>query len=326
MSVELVDPLPTAPRGSRRQPARPTPARRRPARRYVVVAALSLLALVGALLGPALYGWLTDSTAKDRIEADPPPALFPARTVRRIDSLTDQQVRRAGELMQSWWLTHGAQRDDAAFQAWLESHFPGPPPAAERSKEMTAVERLDRQRTTDGIAAATWLEAHGKKDVWKLAVHDQAEYLPSSAGDARKTAVDAMLAMTKAVADDLGVKFQVSAPYVIEPSLRTDHTVNPGDVCPCSYPSRHASAAAASRTFLGELMPQREEEYRWWQDQIDYSRLYMAGHVASDIAGGSLLGDMIGDYFLVTAAHLTPSDVDRWISTHVDPPGPEPTP
>lgn len=37
------------------------------------------------------------------------------------------------------------------------------------------------------------------------------------------------------------------------------------------------------------------------EDQVTYSRLYMADHVESDITAGSLLGDMIGEYFLVTS-------------------------
>jgi hypothetical protein len=274
-----------------------------------VVAVVAVLALLGSLVGPAVYTLFTDTTAKDRIEADPPPTLFPDATVRRIDVLTDPQQARATALMQQWWDEHGTTADDAAFQTFLESHFPGPPDAARRDQEMREVERLDGQRTTAGITAATWLEDHGKKDVWKLAAHDQAEYLPGTSGDARKNAVDEILAMTKTVADDLGTTFQMSAPYVLEPSLRTDHTVSPGDVCPCSYPSRHASAAAAARTFLAHYMPQRDDEYHWWQDQIDYSRIYMAGHVASDISGGTLLGDMVGDYFLVTRAHVAPGDL-----------------
>ena len=159
------------------------------------------------------------------------------------------------------------------------------------------------------VTGATGLVAHAKRALCKLAAHDQAEYLPAGPGDDRKNAIDDILSMTKTVADDLGAKFQMSAPYVLEPSLRTDHVVSPGDVCPCSYPSRHASAAAASRTFLAHFMPQRDQEYRWWQDQIDYSRIYMAGHVASDIAGGTLLGDMVGDYFLVTRAHVDPAQL-----------------
>ena len=282
--------------------------RRRPPRRYLVVVVLATLALVGALVAPAVYGVLTDNgSAKDRIEADPPPILFAADTVARVDELTTPQAAEAQRLMQQWWAQHGTTRDDVAFQDWIEQTLPPPPSTTARHQEMTEVEQLERQRTAEGIRAATWLEAHGKKDVWKLVVHDQAELLSATAGDDRKNAVDDILSMSKTVADDLGAKFQVSAPYVIEPSLRTDHQVSPGDVCPCSYPSRHASSAAASRTFLAGLSPQLDADYQWWQDEIDYSRLYMAGHVASDIAGGTLLGDMIGDYFLVTRQHVDPA-------------------
>lgn len=291
-------------------PGRGGRGRRRPPRRYLAVLAIAVLALVGALVAPAVYGLVTDDgTAKDRIAADPPPTLFAADTTARVDTLTTPQATEAERLMQQWWAKHGSTKDDAAFQDWLEQTLPPPPSTAARQKEMTEVEQLSGQRTTEGIAAATWLEAHGKKDVWKLAAHDQAELLSTSAGDDRKNAIDDILSMSKTVADDLGAKFQVSAPYVLEPSLRTDHQVSPGDVCPCSYPSRHASSAAASRTFLAGLSPQLDTNYQWWQDEIDYSRLYMAGHVASDIAGGTLLGDMIGDYFLVTRGQVDPASL-----------------
>ena len=276
-------------------------------RRYLV--ALALVAVVAAVVLPRVLPSQTNTSAKDRIEADPPPTLFSASAVARIDELSEPQVSSAHQLMGSWWTAHGTQADDAAFAAWLEQTFPPPPSASKRATELAEVEGLDAQRTEAGVAAATWLEAFGKKDVWKLEVHDQAELLPSATGETRKNTVDDLLSMSKHIADTLGARFQQSAPYVLEPSLRTDHTVTDGQVCPCSYPSRHASSAAASRTFLGQLMPQRDVEYRWWQDQIDYSRLYMAGHVASDISGGTLLGDMIGEYFLVTREGLSPTAV-----------------
>ena len=112
--------------------------------------------------------------------------------------------------------------------------------------------------------------------------------------------------MSKDVADTLGAKYQQSAPYVIDPSLRPDHTVTKGQVCPCSYPSRHAAVGAAARTYLSFLAPHREADYRWTEDEIAYSRVYMAGHVPSDITGGALLGDMIGEYFLVTRHPVAP--------------------
>lgn len=279
---------------------------RRPATRYVVIGVVALLAVLGAVLGPRLYSGLTDTTAKDRIAAEPPPTLFAATTTARVDRLTSDQGARAQGLMTAWWTAHGTTADDAAFVTWLEQTLPGPPPEATRTAEMTEIERLDAQRTPEGVAAATWLEGYGKKDVWKLQAHDQAEWIATPTGDARKNAVDDLLSMTKTVADAVGLRDQQSAPYVLEPSLRTDHTVVPGDVCPCSYPSRHATAAAASRTYLGHLDPQRDNEYRYWEDQIDYSRLYMAGHVPSDITGGALLGDMIGQYFLTTREGVQP--------------------
>lgn len=280
----------------------------RPSRKHLVIAVLAVLAVLGGLVGPRLYTAYTDTSAKDRIEASPPPRLFDdAQSAHAVDPLVTGQDARAHRLMAAWWAAHGTGRHDAAFTAWLEHTFPGPPAEGRRHHEMAQVEGLAAHRTAAGVQAATWLEQFGKKDIWKLYAHDQGEWLDSGAADRRKADEKAMLSMSKEVADALGTHFAQSAPYVLEPSLRRDHTVTDGQVCPCSYPSRHASGAAASRTFLGHLMPHRVADYRWMEDQIDYSRLYMAGHVSSDITGGSLLGDMIGEYFLVTRSGADPT-------------------
>ncbi|MFF8430948.1 phosphatase PAP2 family protein [Streptomyces sp. NPDC016566] len=70
-----------------------------------------------------------------------------------------------------------------------------------------------------------------------------------------------------------------------------------------SYPSRHATRAAAAVTFLTALSPHRAEDYRWMQDEVLYSRLYMAGHVSGDLTAGTLLGDLIGDYELTVSGY-----------------------
>ncbi len=271
--------------------------------RLVVVVVLALVATGLGLAAPLL----ASPSAKDRIAADPPPRLFPAATAARVDSLVLPESRKAHRRMTAWWSAHGRSRDDVAFVAWVGRTFPAPPSTSTRAAELAEVRRLDRERTPAGVRAASWLEAYGKKDLWKLYVHDQAELLPTPSGDRRKQAEKDLLKMSKSIADTLGARFRQSAPYVLEPGLRPDHHVTAGQVCPCSYPSRHASAAAASRTFLGGLMPARAEEYRATENQVDYSRIYMAGHVPSDIAGGALLGDMIGEYLLVTRDHVDPA-------------------
>lgn len=277
--------------------------RRRIPLRYLLVAVVAVLAVLGAAFGAsALGGGGANLSAKDRIAADPPPTLFSDAAVAPTGREVTAQAARAHQLMQDWWASHGHQRDDQAFTTWAERVLPAPPAAARRTAEVAAVAKIAPARTTTGVKAATWLEAYGKKDLWKLYAHDQAELLPGQAGDARKADVKAMLKLSKAVADTLGTKYQQSAPYVLQPSLRPDHTVTKGQVCPCSYPSRHAAAGAAASTYLGGLDPHRAADYAWAQAEIDYSRVYMAGHVPSDIEAGALLGDLIGEYYLGSRA------------------------
>lgn len=275
-------------------------------RRYLVISVVAVLAVLGGAVAPWAYATFVDTSAKDRIEAAPPPRLFPDDAVAPLGRRIDGQATPARRLMSSWWAGHDDAPHDAQFAGWLERSLPAPPSAADRAAEIRGVQALAPTRTSRGVEAATWLEAYGKKDIWKLYAHDQGELVTRRVDDARQQEVKDMLSMSKDVADALGLKNKQSAPYVVDPSLRPDHTVSKGQVCPCSYPSRHATAGAAARTYLSFLAPHRGTDYRWMEDEIDYSRVYMAGHVPSDVVAGALLGDMIGDYFLVTRHHMTP--------------------
>jgi membrane-associated phospholipid phosphatase len=284
-------------------PATTTPATgRRLPTRYLVVAVLALLAVVAGAVGAYALGGGTNLSAKDRIAADPPPALFSDNEVAPTGRRVAAQAPAADRLMRTWWASHGHTRDDRAFAAWAEQVLPPPPSAASRATEIAQVARIAPDRTEAGVAAATWLETYGKKDLWKLYAHDQAELLPGTHGKALKADVKAMLRLSKSVADTLGQRYQQSAPYVVRPTLRPDHTVTKGQVCPCSYPSRHAAAGAAATTYLGGIEPHRLPTYTWTEDEVDWSRIYMAGHVPSDVTAGALLGDLIGEYYLGTRA------------------------
>ncbi len=269
-------------------------------RRYLAVVVVAVVAVLAGILGPVALGALANPSAKDLIAQDPQPTLFGDAAVAPTARQVSGQATRAHTLMRQWWSTHDHAPHDAAFTTWLERTLPGPPSAARRTAEVAAVQRIAPTRDAAGVRASTWLETHGKKDVWKLYAHDQAELLPAKDGDARKQAVKDMLKMSKTVADTLGTRYQQSAPYVLHPALRPDHVVKPGQVCPCSYPSRHAAAGAAASTYLAARDPHRAAEYAWMQSEIDWSRVYMAGHVPSDLTGGALLGDMIGEYFALT--------------------------
>jgi len=288
--------------------APPSKAPRRIRTRYLIVLVMAVLAVGAGVARPLVADSAPNLSATDRIKASPPPTLFSDAQTSTISADVAAQDKTATALMASWWKAHGTAPDDKTFLVWVETQVPTPPSAAKRRSELKVVQALDKQRTPAGIAAATWLEAHGKKDIWKLYLHDQRELEPAATGKTDKKELKLILSMAKTAADDLGTKYQQSAPYVLDPSLRPDHTVKKGAVCPCSYPSRHAARAAASRTYLGQLDPHRIADYRWMEGQITYSRLYMAGHVTSDITAGSLLGDMIGQYVLITRGHQTIAD------------------
>lgn len=285
----------------------------RPSRRYVVTAVAAVLALVSGLLGPWAWAKIQGPSAKDRIEADPPPALFTESDITPVDKWVSPERRAAHQAMRRYWKLHGQAANDKAFLSWVDHTFPEPP--KDRTAEMSVLQDVKKRRTGSGVLAATWLEKHGKKDIWKLYAHDQAEWLSASKGEQRKDDVKAMLKLAKAATDDLSQRSQASSPYVLDRSLLDSRSKDRDPIeklksekrpCPCSYPAGHAAKAAAVRTYLGTLQPHMLDQYRFMEDQIDWSRVYMAGHLPSDIAGGALLGNMIGEYYLVTRGHRAP--------------------
>jgi len=270
-------------------------------------AAVAVLAVASIVSGSLLSAHGGNTSAKDRIEANPPPALFTTSAIAPTARDAARQRTIAEARIRAWVAMHGTAPDDEAFISWVEQTFPAPP--ADLAAQLPGVVALAKTRDANGVKAATWLEAHGKKDVWELFAHDQGEMLTTTRADHLKATEKDALKMAKTISDDLGAKFGSSAPYVRQPSLRTDHKVSPGQKCPCSYPSRHATAGAASETLLGHLQPDLDPEYRHMEAEIDYSRVYMAGHFPDDITAGAFLGDLIGDYFLITREDVDPSQL-----------------
>ncbi|MFD6027271.1 phosphatase PAP2 family protein [Streptomyces griseoluteus] len=165
------------------------------------------------------------------------------------------------------------------------------------------MQALARTRTAAGKKAATWLELYGKQDIWKLYLHDQRELMPAAQGKAEKGRLKAALKLAKTITDQVAAEDRQSAPFVLDPTLRPEKHIKPGAKGPYSYPSRHAGRAAAAVTFLSALSPHRAEDYQWMRAEVLYSRLYMAGHLPSDLTAGTLLGDLTGDYELAVSGH-----------------------
>ncbi|MEV6296160.1 phosphatase PAP2 family protein [Streptomyces sp. NPDC051896] len=274
---------------------------------YALIALLAVAAIIVGALRPQLVTSVTSTSAKkkpgatDKIKQDPPPTLFTDAQIAAIGKKADDQRKKADVLFAQWKKAHGTTRDDKAFGAWAAQQVPAPPTAAQRTAELHQVQQLAKTRTPAGKQAATWLELHGKKDIWKLYLHDQRDLVPAAQGTAEKAELKAVLKMAKTVCDQVAAKDKQPAPYVLDTTLRPDKHIKPGAKGPYSYPSSHAARAAAAVIYLTALSPHRASDYQWMQDEVLYSRLYMAGHVTSDITAGTLLGDLIGDYELAVS-------------------------
>ncbi|MDF3301872.1 phosphatase PAP2 family protein [Streptomyces tropicalis] len=274
---------------------------------YALIGLLAASAAAVGLLRPQLVPTALSSVKKpsatDRIRQSPPPALFGDAEITPIGLQAQAQRRKADALFARWRKEHGTVRDDAAFAAWAARQVPAPPPAKARTAELRQVQKLAGTRTAAGRKAATWLELNGKKDIWKLYLHDQRELVPVQRGTAEKAELKSALKLAKTLSDQVAARDRQPAPFVLDRTLRPEKHIKPGATSPYSYPSSHAARSAAAVTILAALSPHRAEDYRWMQDEVLYSRLYMAGHVASDITAGTLLGDLIGDYEVASAGH-----------------------
>jgi hypothetical protein len=269
---------------------------------YAVIAVLAAAAAAFGLLRPQTIGLSAASAKKSklgataRIKQNPPPTLFTDAAIAPLGKQVTAQHKKADDLFTHWKAQHGTTRDDKAFAAWAAQQIPAPPSAKNRTTELRQVQQLAKTRTAAGKKAATWLELYGKKDIWKLYQHDQRELLPAAQDKAAKAQLKSALKMAKTISDQLAAQDKQPAPFILDPTLRPDKHIKAGAKGPYSYPSRHAARAAAAVTLLSSLAPHRAADYQWMQDEVVYSRVYMAGHVPSDILAGTLLGDLIGDY------------------------------
>lgn len=244
------------------------------------------------------------------VASHPMPRLFDQAAVAPYAGGIEQQGAQAKRLMQGWWSSHGTARHDRQFAAWLRSMLPPPPSASTRAAEARQLEKLARTRTAPGTNAAQWLQTYGGRDVWAYYEQKQAVGLAQHEQHLRHRELGRMMAMSKKVGRSLAKRLQQSAPDLLDPTLRQGAAAAPsGRTCPCSYPGAADVSAAAGETFLGYLYPGQATQYRHLTEQLGYAQLYMGNHLPSDVDAGALLGDMVGDYFLVTRGDARPDQV-----------------
>jgi membrane-associated phospholipid phosphatase len=255
---------------------------------------LSLLA-VGA--GALALHLLDGGGKKAPFDGQPLPRLYAPAQIAQVDAPLRAAVARAHRETAAWIAQHPL-RDDAAFAAWAQRMMGAPPSAAVQRGELTVLHRLSSHRDAAGVAAATWLEQHGKKQVWKLYGHQYRDFAPKTTGKREKKTLKAALSLAGTLQATAKNRFARPSPYVTDPSVNALNQAKFKGRTRLSYPSKHAVLSGAAVAVLRHYEPAREPEYRWMADEIDFSRLYAGGHYLTDLTAGAFLGTAIGDYAL----------------------------
>ncbi len=248
------------------------------------------------------------SSGPGLVARHPMPRLFAQSAVSPYATGLDAQAARAEQLMQGWWKLHGDKPRDRQFAAWLKTALPAPPKPLARRGEAVALGPVVRQPPSSGTQAAQWLTTYGARPVWQYYAQQDGAHLPTREQHVRKHELNAVLVMSKRVGGALVTRWQQSGPAVLDPALRPKsarkNAPPPGAVCPCTYPGLPQVSAVAAQTFLARLYPAHAAEYRRVADQLAYAQLYSGTRLPSDLRAGALLGDMIGDYFLVSRHYM----------------------
>lgn len=274
-------------------------------------AALGAAGLLLAVLAAREIHALTHQqvSAAQVIAAHPVPALYSQSEMAPYAAQVDAQGARAAQLMQGWWRTSDTGRHDRKFVAWLKRELPAPPSASSRKAEAKQLEKLVSSRTASGKKTGQWLQTYGARDLWLYYGQRQAAHLPKAEQHTRHKELFTLLRMAKTAGKSLNNHLQQPAPFLIDPAVGLGQVKKPtaGTVCPCSYPAADDAVSAAGRTFLSYLYPGQTSQYKRMTDELGFAQVYLGNHLPSDVDAGSLLGDMVGEYFLVTRDHVQAS-------------------
>lgn len=228
---------------------------------------------------------------------DPQPPLFAAAAVAPLQTELAAVERRADAVAARWLDTHpGASAAD--FSRFALTAMGPPPGPAVQQRELVYLHVLTRRRSAAGDRAARWLELHGKKDIWKLYLKQDAATLAKPERRRAKALFKAAYKLAKTLAGSAKNRFARRSPYKVDPSLGALNQKRFANKARYSYPSKHAVIAAAEARMLARLDPPRRAEFERMAAEVDYSRLYGGGHYPSDIVRGALLGRLIADYEL----------------------------
>ena len=241
---------------------------------------------------------------QDPIAADPAPPLLDAGDLKTVGSVISAQDAPAKALIKRWWAENGTGRADKGFVSWAAAQLPPEPTIVQRQTEQATVKQIEESRDPAGNKAADWLNEHGCQDIWMSFTAQQVALRSTTDDEAKDAEIKTVLELASDVAS--AAQDRTGSPASSQPKPCSGATKPARSDCSCSYPSAQATMSAAARQYLSKLSPYRADQYGWMEKQVDLASLYAGLELPSDIGSGALLGNLVGQYVLVTRGHAKP--------------------
>jgi hypothetical protein len=291
---------------------------RRVSTRYLIIAAIAVVALVVGF-GAQLVNTRSQSTAAGTTPADSSavagvqaalgcadatggdtqvpciPARYPDAQVADLATQVTASATQADKVAATWLAAH-PKRDDKAFLAFALTQVGAPPTNAQQTTEIATLHQIANNRTSDGLKTSAWLEVHGKKDIWTLLRTQDRLAVSKKAGKTLKKETDLAYTLANTIAAKAKAQVKRPSPYDVDPTLNSQNQAKFAGKVRYSFPSKHSVISASQVAVLAAANPADKDEYLAIQAQINYSRLYAGGHYPSDIIRGAFLGELAGDY------------------------------
>jgi uncharacterized membrane protein len=291
--------------------------------RYVFISILALLAMLIGFTGDKILPITVDedpvrTTAgkpeptpkespkptEDPLKSDPAPPLLESGDLRTVSGVIGAQEKRANRLMKRWFADNGTSKADSGFVSWAAAQLPAEPTTIQRQAEQKTVKDLAASGSAAGNRAADWLNEHGCEDVWMSFTSQQLALRSSSDAQPSTDEISTVLKLAAEVASAAQDRNGSPAASQDEPCSGASKPARSD--CECNYPSTQGTMSAAARSYLGGLSPYRYDQYAWMEQQVGTAALYAELELPSDIGSGALLGDLVGQYVLVTRGHAKP--------------------
>jgi head-tail adaptor len=293
--------------------------------RYVFIAILALLAMLVGFTGDKILPITVDDdpvvntattpaptksskpepkATKDPLASDPAPPLLDAGDLRTVGTVIDGQKAPSNKLIKRWWSENGTGKADEGFVSWAAAQLPAEPTTIQRQTEKATVKQLKSSRDPAGNRAAEWLNNHGCEDVWASFTAQQLSLRSTTDDEPSDSEIKTVLKLASEVAS--AAQDRTGSPAASQPKPCSGATKPARSDCSCNYPSTQATMSAAARTYLGKLSPYRFDQYAWMEQQVDLAAVYAGLELPSDVGSGALLGDLVGQYVLVTRGHAKP--------------------